>query len=381
MKKKEIELIKKGLDILHKEYGLEKYEEEIDSTTDKIYLPFPREDDLEIDLVSLFDYLKEIESLKIIDYNMVVTDTITQRVIQIGDTSKLLFLDHLEISIDKGIDIKIVEEPFLIGIAAVQKGEFDKYNPPCTSHIAIELRYETKVNRLPIDEEEKIIKSFLFEISHAYRTSAEFSTFHMYNFNYEDESYDLPNSFEDYNYGMELFIKANQPLSQDLKYLSYYKIFEFFAPIFSKLDAFDAMRKKLDSSNANSLSAEFISSIYELTKIYQENLRDKDLVKSIINNTFDLVDIFDELPASVVKNLSPKTLGYNSTKEVKDKIANQLGTILYQTRNKIVHAKSNFTPIGIECPDEDLEQLNVFMHKACYSTIKWYNKLPVHQKL
>ena len=72
---------------------------------------------------------------------------------------------------------------------------------------------------------------------------------------------------------------------------------------------------------------------------------------------------------------------YNSKQETTDRIISELGDILYRTRNSIVHAKSNFNERGFYCEKSDLEQLNNFMHKACYSIIKWYNDLPKHLKI
>jgi hypothetical protein len=192
---------------------------------------------------------------------------------------------------------------------------------------------------------------------------------------------DLPSTTEDYNPAMELFINANQAISPDLKYLTYYKIFEYFAPFYSRIDAFEAMRKKLDSSNANSLNGDFIESIFELAKNYEKSIRDKELIKSLIDNTFDLVDIYYSIPISIRQKVNVEKLEYNTKKEVKDRVINHLGNVVYTTRNRIVHAKSNFEPTGIECNDEDLEQLNEFMHMACYSKIKWHNRLPKHLKI
>ncbi|WNW02515.1 hypothetical protein RRF68_03555 [Tenacibaculum sp. HL-MS23] len=180
---------------------------------------------------------------------------------------------------------------------------------------------------------------------------------------------------------MDLFIKANQAISDDLKFLTYYKIFEYFAPLYSKIDAFDAMRKKLDSSNASFLNASYIASIFDLTKNYEKSIRDKELVKSLINNTFDLIDIYSDLPIAIRKEIKILELEYKTKKEIQDKVVNHIGNVLYSTRNGIVHAKSNFEEKGIECNEKDLQQLNNFMHKACYSTIKWYNRLPKHLKI
>lgn len=74
-------------------------------------------------------------------------------------------------------------------------------------------------------------------------------------------------------------------------------------------------------------------------------------------------------------------LKYNYRTDTKDKVINELGNILYQTRNSIVHAKSNYDYKGLECKGEDLEQLNEFMHKASFSIVKWYSGLPKHLKI
>ncbi len=87
------------------------------------------------------------------------------------------------------------------------------------------------------------------------------------------------------------------------------------------------------------------------------------------------------MPESIrTKKIKTKSITYKTNKDSLDKICEILGNILYSTRNQIVHAKSNYSANGLECPEEDLKDLNNFMHKACYSLIKWYNRLPDYQK-
>jgi hypothetical protein len=180
---------------------------------------------------------------------------------------------------------------------------------------------------------------------------------------------------------MFLFIDANQPLSPVLKFLTYYKIFEFFAPVKSKIEAFESMKLKLSSSTAATPDAKYISSIFELAKNYDKSLRDNELIKTLINSAFDLVDIYNLLPEPVRIKLSQKEIKYSIKRESLEILIDKLGNLLYQTRNSIVHAKSNFTTKGIECELKDLPQLNIFMHKACYSIIIWYSSLPEYLKL
>jgi hypothetical protein len=385
MTKEEIEEIKSYFEKLHNDYDFEELDNEIELGDETINIPFPRDTEIEFEPEYLLKYLREYDSIKIHNLNKVTTDTITQRVISISDYSKYIHFDFFEMSFEGDITLTITSEPFLIGLGATKTDNWDKYYPPCSSHIAIEIQYPNKESRISEEDEERLIKSFFFEISNSYKVSFEFSTFEYieyYNFEeVEEKSKDLPKSFEEFNIGMDLFIKANQSLSSDLKYLSYYKIFEYFGPFHSRIEAFEAMRKKLDSSSANNPSAEFISSIFDLTKNYEKNIRDKELIKSLIDNTFDLVDIYKSIPLSIRKNMNLEVLEYKTKKEVKDRIINHLGNVLYNTRNAIVHAKSNYDPTGLECKDEELGELNDFMHMAAYSTIKWYNRLPKHLKI
>ena len=383
---KEIEFLKNSFKTLETKHNLDPLDDEIDENLEYVYFPFPKEEALEVETDHLFIYFEDLDSFKIHDYNKVTTDTITQRVVTASELGPIFYLGLVHSTTKEGIGLQIVTDPILIGIAATEKDEFSKYHPPCSSHVAVEVMYPNKESRLSDEEEEKLIKSYFFELSHTYKIAFSFSTFrHPKDIDEEELQKQIknysPGSTEDYNPGMDLFIKANQAISNDLKFLSYYKIFEFFAPFYSKIDAFEAMRKKLDSSNATTLNAEYIASIFDLTKNYEKSIRDKELVKSLIDNTFDLVDIYNNLPLSIRNSINIEKLEYKTKKEIKDRVINHLGNVLYSTRNGIVHAKSNFDPTGIECEDEDLNQLNEFMHKACYSTIKWYNRLPKHLKI
>ena len=113
----------------------------------------------------------------------------------------------------------------------------------------------------------------------------------------------------------------------------------------------------------------------------ENSLRDKELIKNLIDNTFDLVDLYSILPISIKKHLKLDSISYKIAQDKKEIVINHVGNVLYNTRNSIVHAKSNYRSTGLECNGDEIEDLNKFMHMACYSTIKWYNRLPDHLKM
>lgn len=397
MKKKEINSLDKFKQSLQTNYGIQTFDYIIDEQYDSIlYLQFPKEEEEEIEFEyeHLEKYVEDLDSIKFHNcFNKVTTNHITQRCIKLSDNYNfytLLNLGLLYKQVSENISIHLISNPILIGIASAHYGEYNDYHTPCSSHYAVEILYSDKEQRLSDADEEKLIKIFMFELSNSHKISFEFSTYKISE-SLEIESirkdilessefvYSIP--LQDYNYGMDLFINSNQRLSSDLKFLSYYKIFEYFGPVKAKMKAFDSMRLKLNSSDAQLPSADYISSIFELAKNYDRSIRDDELIKPLINSSFDLVDIYDSIPIKIRKKLKVPELKYNSKQETKDRIINELGDILYRTRNSIVHAKSNFDERGFYCDINDLEQLNDFMHKACYSIIKWYNDLPGHLKI
>lgn len=62
-------------------------------------------------------------------------------------------------------------------------------------------------------------------------------------------------------------------------------------------------------------------------------------------------------------------------------IKKKIGSILYATRNSIVHAKSNYNATGKECIIEDLDQLNSFMAALCKCLIIWNGRQPAEFQL
>lgn len=386
MNRKQIKELKIFIDKLHIMLGSTPYNYEIHSNTDEVYIQFPHDDD---DLNTyhseeLKTYFDQIESIQILNENKVVSDKITQRVIEMNkNVYYYIYLGLFENHLENGIILRIRDSPLLVGIAAVQTKQFDKYNSPCSRHTAVEIIYPSKEMRLTDEEEDKMLISYFFEIANRFKVSIKYSSFHLKDESYEeDEDYSINiNRLENYNFGMDLFIKANSSLSEDLKYLFYYKIFEYFAPIYTKIEAYDLLKKKLDNVNSQYHDANYLNSFFDLTRKYDKSLRDKDLIKSLLNNTFDLVDLYKYIPDAIkTKKIKTKVLSYKTPKDSIDRICDILGDVLYSTRNQIVHAKSNYDSNGLECDENDLKELNNFMHHASYSLIKWYNRLPDYQK-
>nr|WP_314498690.1 hypothetical protein [uncultured Chryseobacterium sp.] len=387
MNRKQIKDLTVFLEKLTTDFGLEKFNSAIHYHTKEIYLPFP-DDEEELnsyDVEELKMYYDQIDTLQIIDSCTVISERITQKVIEPDkNLYYYLYLGYYENFLRNGIILRIIASPLLIGLAAVKTKQYNEYNSPCSRHVAVEIIYPSKQERLSTEDEDKMLKAYFFEIANKQKISLKFSSFHLTKDDIDEENNNFIDStkLEEYNLGMDLFIKANSSLSEDLKFLFYYKIYEYFAPIYSKVEAFELLKRKLDNVNSQIHDSDYMNSFFDLARKYDKSLRDKELVKSLINNAYDLVDLYHWLPDSVRnKKIKIRSINYKTNKDVLDKIGDILGDILYSTRNQIVHAKSNYDSTGMECPDVDLEELNTFMHKSSYSLIKWYNRLPIYQKI
>ncbi len=398
--KSNIKKINKALGELAKRYELigEYYEDkpsdyEVKIGDTEILIPFPY-DSKSIHKIEEFSRLiEEFDSVKIKDRNKTITKRFTQRVIgsDSGIIEYLLSESNFEVTTSEGIKIRLVSSPILIGIAAMELGEYDKYSPPCSSYIAVEIEYIREDKRLSEEKENKLLQSYFFELANKLHTSVGFTQVSETVFygTDEDEEAELEipelNGIEEFNVGMEIYSKAIRPLNEDIRLLYFYKILEYFAPVVVKIKANERLRTKLDSPKAFKPDADFLQSIYKLTRKFDEDLKDKDLVKAVFRECFDIIDLFEYLPKSLKKRirgqLKEKNISYELSEEKMTIAANMLGGIVYSTRNSIVHAKSNYETDKNECAIEDLPELNNFLKHACYSTIKWYNRLPNHLKI
>jgi hypothetical protein len=183
---------------------------------------------------------------------------------------------------------------------------------------------------------------------------------------------------------MKRYVSALQTNDNELRLLNFYKILEYYAPIVINLDSYELLAKKLDSPKVLNPNRAYLKSIFDLVDSTNQRLRDNELIKSVFNTCFDFVDTFELLPKNIQSKvlgiIKEKVLNYETKKEKLTQAANVVASTLYSTRNKVVHAKSNFESTGDECPDSDIDQLNVFLKEITARTIRWHTKLPEIQK-
>lgn len=358
--------------------------------------PFPGEqEDIDISVEEFLEIADEIPTIKTEDHSIIKTKHLRYYIVEAIDSN----YDHI-ISTTLGafstkkdnINIDLVSDNFIIGLAATALGEYDKnYYGTFSPYLAVELKYNTD-EVLNKEEEFNLVKSYIFEVADSTGIAVTFSEIKNPLYDYEDlqdeegeYNFSKLRDIEPYNEGMKLFISALQIQEAELRFLNFYKILEHFAPVAVNIEAHELMRKKMDAPKKQFENGDFIRSIFDLAKSMRAKFNDEDLIKSTFINCFDFIGLFDRLPekikSKVKKQINLQIIDYSINKQSLTTAANMVGKIIYSTRNKVVHAKSNYEITDNECDSADLETLNEFMKEACSQSIRWYNRQPQHLKL
>lgn len=377
-----IELINKRLEYLYDNFNINPLSEEVKIGDEDIFIDFPDEWDEENCYYSVEDFLRyteDMNNIQVIDNHSVIAGNIRQTIISVDE----YYYDHLVPDLIFETDkyfLRIVNYPFLIGIIASRDGiyneNFGVYT--CSDYKAIEIIYKTEERCEEYDIE--FIKTCLYHIASKYGVPISIGEFRSWNDITDEENDDVitvsSSELIPYCRAMDYYIQGLSIEKEDIKYLHLYKIIEYFSPIVSKKTSYEQLNKRLDALQVVERDSEYLESIFKLTKQYEVSLKDKELANTVLNECIDIVSLFQFLPDKIQRTISKSchfevnkitTLSPTTIEAVKKEVAD----ILYATRNSIVHAKSNYTFTGKECPEEDLGQLNEFMINLCECLFIW----------
>lgn len=378
-------------------YSDERINEIIEEEEDIDHIPysFPGEYEVTcVDIEEFLDLADEIPSIKIIHNGLIQTSHKSLYIVSTFNSDK----DHLfrDFFTDTKVEteeyiISLIEESFVVGLAATHLEIFNSdYLGTISPYIVLQIHY--KNDRFSKSEEEKLLNSFLFEVADSFGITLGFSEISNPTEEYytlRDEAEETASTelreLEENNEGMKYFTSAVQINDPELKFLNFYKVLEHFSPIAVNIEANELMRKKLDAPKSSFEDGDFIRSIFDLANSMRDRYRDEDLIKASFNSCLDVIGLFETLPGSlkqkVKSHLKKPEINYSLEKQQVTTMNNMIAKIIYKTRNKVVHAKSNFTLTGDEIQSDEMDQLNIFMKQACSQAIRWYNRQPKHLQL
>lgn len=338
------------------------------------------------------DLADQIKSLKIINNGFIQTKNHSFYIVSANDSRGDFILNenhNLQLHVkEKKISVDIVSESIIVGLAACNLAMYDdNYWGTITPYQAINISYEDHECRLNDMDELALLNSYLFEIADTLNIALIRTDIHLpeeYEYLEDEEQYESLRELEPFNEGMKLFTSAVQIEDEELKFLNFYKVLEHYSPIAVNIEANELMRKKLDSPKSKFEDGDFIRSIFQLANSMRDRFNDEDLIKSAFGTCVDFIGLYEELPLSIQKkitgHLKLKKLEYGIDRQQISIASNIAAKIIYKTRNKVVHAKSNFIPDGEEIKSDEFAQLNQFMKFANSQAIRWYARQPNHLK-
>ncbi|MFH0755904.1 MAG: hypothetical protein V2B15_01285 [Bacteroidota bacterium] len=373
----------------------EMIEEEENIETIDIFFPGEQEYAY-IEIDEFLRYSIELPSFEIVNKGYIKTQLYRYYIVSANDSNQDYmirgFYEFESLKVE-GLQVRLVSESFFVGLAATHLEIFDKdYWGTYSQYLAIEVQYDDITKVLSPEEEMGFVHSYLFELADTLGIALAFSEISDPKYDYDDmieEAEETINmslrALEPYNEGMKFYVSAVQIQDPEFKFLNFYKVLEHFSPVAINIEANELMRKKLDAPKSALEDGDFIRSIFDLANSVRDRFNDEDLILSSFSNCFDFVGLFRLLPESI-KKIIRKQVGINellySTEKQKILLASNIaGRIIYKTRNKVVHAKSNFRPTGDELSSSEYIELNAFMKEASSQAIRWYSRLPKHLML
>ncbi len=340
---------------------------------------FEPEEDLyndSFDVDAFLNYTENIQELVKIDETSVRCGRFRQTIVYEDDS----FVKCYPSLIVGDCKLSIVYQPFFVGIISFLEG-YDS-DHPYSFYTAVELEYIGE-NRMTEEEETILIKRYLYDVSSKLGYSVSIATFHNWlDFSKEDESFSKYknqvlriDSIPPYTKAMDYYISALSTSDDAIRFLMYYKVIEYF---YQRVLMKEYYEKCIEAKNFDEF--EFLNH-KEFFKSGEEIIP-KTILRNCIESN-EMVSLYGLLPEKIQKDLKK----YNKLKKDEsiigklNEIKNGISSILYSTRNSIVHAKTNYKPKGNECPEEDMEELNEFMDKLCQCIFAWNGRQAENYRL
>ena len=352
-------------------------------------------DDVRLDVNRFLDYMSDQKSLKKVDNTTVRTKHVRQTII---DTNKH-GSDYIEKQLSRYIytgqnyQARVVCQPFLVGLQNAKDLNCDDNICicPCTGYMALEIRYADD-KRLGAKEEDELIRQILYDLTMKTGEAVFVSSFLDVNELADEADRDfymsqsklseriidvqtLPKSYE----MMDLYRQAKEIVNPEIAFLHYYKIIEYVSPAVAKKQAFARIHEQLNLPGTVARDYQYMNTMLIIANQYNENQKDDYLMWNVIQECVDVRPWLQYLPDGLVNQIK-NNLGVDDgvdlatvdiTTDKERSLKKQLASVLYSTRNNIVHAKANYNPTGWECPSEGLIRLNQLMNQFALKVIEW----------
>ena len=370
------------------------YLDEIYEKLNEIELEFPEEpDSLYYSRDEFEAYMVEIDTIVEVDKSTVRTKHFRQTIIECERSGWYAVMNKLKSYrfVDENYDVSVIENPFLIGLINSKNKNYDEDCGlfPCSSYLALELKYKTDAFLKNMDEN-ALMERILYYLSQQLHCAVYISESCDAD-TISDDLYDCEASPEEEEVDVKsllsftpltrLYTRALEAVDNEIRFLYFYKIIEHISPVVAKLKAYKELNKRLDLLSTCRRDYKYLDSIFDICRKYDEDMKDEYLCASVIQECIDVVSLWPYLPEGKVnqykgnlklnipKGATPSDKDFDDGKLQSYK--KQLARSLYSTRNSIVHAKSNYEANGTEFAPGEMQEANKIMEIIASTIIQW----------
>lgn len=391
-------------------------EEELEELPDEmevedVCLRFPDDQDYTlVDTEVFLSYMSEIATLRRVDDKTVRTQHYIQTKISSPRKGYSGFEERLKSYAFRGEDVEasIVEKPFLIGVMNAKENKYDEDFGlgACEPYTAIEFKIGDVVEEKYLEE---LIERICFYLTDKLGVEVypwkgpDFSVLYDQLDEYYGDDIDEETEEDDRgedNYCVEIsslpeytpllrmYRQAKGINDPEIQFLQYYKIIEYVSPIVARSVAYDHLNRRLDLLPAVRRDHAYLDSILAVAKKYDKDMRDDSLVQAVIETCADVLPLYEMLPQRLRKHVKATVkLQKDSlhdedvTEEQVKLLQKQVASILYSTRNSIVHAKSNYEATGLEMDEAEMEEAKELMNTITRAIVNWNQRQPEWSRL
>lgn len=157
----------------------------------------------------------------------------------------------------------------------------------------------------------------------------------------------------------------------DYQVLCLTKVIEYISPTFLSLSLNEKVRKKLfDTKKIECIDLKELGEIYYSNKVKTSNI---NCITEVIRSCVDLEKLKKFIPEIIVCSKEFENINYD-----KRKIVKCISECVNDTRNEIVHAKSNYRRTGKECPkdEESKEDYIIMLKQIAIQSIEKFSSVP-----
>jgi len=188
------------------------------------------------------------------------------------------------------------------------------------------------------------------------------------------ESVAAPKSGPGYGELCGLYLAAQGASDPELQVFLAHKVFEYVQPTVLKLNAHKEIRARLTEPEAQRATARFIEELEALVKRHQRKSDTAiDALKAVVLECCDPPMLAPYAPRSMTQL---KRAASSDASERRTAALAEFAKRLGATRDAFAHAKSNYSPKGGECPDEDLADFAQCVLKAAAQVVRWFARVP-----